>query len=367
MMSHWQSAIRVAVTDATTIRLLRSEEYAVWDRFVEGHPVGGLYHRSLWIPLMQSTYRYEPYYLGLFRGGELMGGLPLFLVKSRFTGWRLVSLPQADWCCPLACSDEDFDLLIRSATELVPRVGADYLEIRTLQRCAGCRFLHTAFTGGKSFANHVVPLDPDPNVVWERLHKGVRRNIKRAVRDGLRYTSSVDLADVDRFYRLFVLTRRQHGLPPQPFRFFEHLAQLLAEAGILFLDRVQDGGRDAAAMLGAVYKRTAYALYEASDPSLLPGRPNHLLIWEEVHRSCRAGLSAYDLGRTAFTNDGLLHFKRSWGAQERTMIHYRFPPVQESVLNLMKEDKGRRLRTINRHLPAWALRCMGAAIYPHVG
>jgi len=81
----------------TSLRIepLDDNQSALWDAFVLAHPKGTFFHRLGWKRVMQKTYGYEPRYFCAWRGKELVGIAPSFLVSSWITGHRLLSLPFA--------------------------------------------------------------------------------------------------------------------------------------------------------------------------------------------------------------------------------------------------------------------------------
>ena len=145
----------------------------------------------------------------------------------------------------------------------------------------------------RSAVLHTIDLGADPDVLFRRFHRSqVRQNVRRGERDARvtvrRGESASDLPDV--FYDLHVQTRRRHGMPVQPRRFFEALwAHVLAPG---------DGRRwcsptsTAMPVAGAVFldgNSTLTYKYSASDAAFWRFRPNHLLLWHALRSACEDG------------------------------------------------------------------------------
>ena len=82
----------------------------------------------------------------------------------------------------------------------------------------------------EKFCVHKVDLRPESEKIFHRLHKdSVRRKIQRAEREFLVYEKGNDRGLLEKFYSLFVMTRRRHGLPPSPLHWFENLLTCLKE------------------------------------------------------------------------------------------------------------------------------------------
>src|SRR4051812_50192019 len=97
---------------------------ARWDRYVEGHERGRVYHLSAWARILRSAYGYRPAALALEESGELHGVLPLMASRGIVSGRRLRSLPSVPPAGPLAGSREDEAELLRPACEPAPHKDA---------------------------------------------------------------------------------------------------------------------------------------------------------------------------------------------------------------------------------------------------
>ena len=80
---------------ALRVRPWRESDREAWDRFVLAHPEGTLFHLGAWKRLVEGTYPFDPEYLLAEAGGEIVGVLPLFRVRSLLFGDALLSVPFA--------------------------------------------------------------------------------------------------------------------------------------------------------------------------------------------------------------------------------------------------------------------------------
>jgi len=82
-----------------------------------------------------------------------------------------------------------------------------------------------------TYCLHTLDLSPSLEGAFGRFHHScARRAIRRASREGLRYESGSSERLLAEFYGLLRLTRRRHGLPPQPLGWFRNLVSILAKA-----------------------------------------------------------------------------------------------------------------------------------------
>lgn len=337
-----------------------------WDAFVLKHPLGSLFHHSVWKQLIEKTYHYEPHYLILENGNHgLRAGLPAFVVRSLLTGRRMVSLPFADCCDPLVDNQEDLDWLINALHQHARALHTPSLEVRAQH---GGEYLESHhFSKHTAYQSDVLDLEGSLDDTLAGFHKGVRRNIRRAERGHLLLRDAEHIKDMEVFYELYVRTRRAHGLPPQPYSFFSNLWALLHPRQMLRLHLVYDNSHPVAGVVGAVFKDTYYALYEGTDRRHMKNRPVHMVFWREIQQSKKLGLRYFDFGRTALDNRGLARFKAEWGAEAHELPLYHYPQSPEPLLPNRRGATSRVVTGINRHLPLAALKLSGKLFYRHFG
>ncbi len=106
-------------------------ENSRWNRFVENHPGGSIFHASAWIKALWDTYGYRPVvYTTASPDSELTDAILLCEVRSSLTGNRLVSLPFSDHCALLA-DIEKIDEVFAELYGIVSGSDNKYIEIRS--------------------------------------------------------------------------------------------------------------------------------------------------------------------------------------------------------------------------------------------
>ena len=326
-----------------------------WAELVEGDSDATIFHHPAWLRLLREQYRYPiSGWCVAGAGGRLEAGLPVALVRSRLTGTRLISLPFSDACRPLAApvpDREPGDFATAVAVER-DRVGLS-LEVRSdLTGTPGAMIV-------PKYAEHRLTLEPDVGSVERRFAKSqVRRGIAKAIREGVTVERHEDRAALARFYTLHMDTRRRLGVPTQPRRFILRFSELFA-AGLGFVLLARHRGRDIA---GAVFLAAGSTLtykYGASRREHLAVRPNHLVFMEAIRWGCEHGMRTLDFGRTDLDNEGLLAFKRSWGAVESPLAYTYLGRKPDTSDGLSR----RAMRTVIQHSPATVSRLVGEALY----
>jgi CelD/BcsL family acetyltransferase involved in cellulose biosynthesis len=326
-----------------------------WMEFVSANGHSTPFHHPAWAALLGDCYRYPAFAFGLDDGaGGISAGLPVLDVSNRLTGKRWVSLPFTDVCPPLTGPDSSVEDLVAALDETRRREGVPELEVRAVLPGGEVRRRSEAVI-------HKLPLAAEPERVERGLKPTVRHDIAKGHRSGITIRRAAAIEDIDTFYRLHLGTRQRLGVPVQPRRYFLRLWHRILEPGLGFCLLAYSDRRPVAGAVFLAWKDTVVYKYSASDHGYLSLRPNHVLLWEAIRWSGANGYSALDLGRSDLENRGLRHFKRSWGAQEESLVY--------SLLGHTGGGSGLSSRgapllsPVIRHSPSAVCRAIGELLY----
>jgi lipid II:glycine glycyltransferase (peptidoglycan interpeptide bridge formation enzyme) len=322
------------------------------------------YYKQSWLDLLTKLYGYPLVPLTTTdAAGQITGMLPLYRVQSPLTGKRYVSLPFSDHCPLLTVDPSDAQTLLDQAITLAQK--ARYLELR-----GGCNDLlagHSNLIESNLYVRWLLPLHADPHNVWTGLHKPVQRQIKKAQKLGVHVRFARKRTEMEQYYRLHLLTRMKHGMPAQPQRFFLALWDaLVAENAVQLLLAEYEETVIAGMILLTAGSTVKYA-YGASDEQFLQLAPNNLLLWTAITWGCAQGYRTLDLGRTARDNQGLMEFKRRWGASEERLPYYYYPSHDGFAATSEQSRKFQLLTACWKRLPGQIAGPLGGALYKHLG
>lgn len=346
-------------SSSTRLRLLDPLQIDHWDDLLSSHPDATVFHSQGWARVLAETYGYHPLYLAAADAQRLWALLPLFELRSWIKGVRGVSLPFTDACPPLLAPAFDFESLFAAARSLGRERHWNSLELRG----AAPEFAPSSL----SFYQHQIELGLPEAKLFDGCESSMRRSIRKAERENIRVEALSSIESIDEYYQLHEITRRKHGLPPQPLRFFHNIHRFLIARGLgtVFIAR-----RESKAVAGAVFlhfrKHSVYK-FGASDPSAQEWRPNNIALWSGLLRMKALGAESLSFGRTSVHQDGLRRFKRSFGAAE-TMLHYIKYDYKSAEFCSGASDKSSGLHThFFRLCPKPVSRLIGTLLYPHVG
>lgn len=334
-----------------------------WPELLERHPEASVFHTPGWLAALRGTYGYEPVgYTTSAANSPLEDAVVFCRVKSWLTGSRLVSLPFSDHCQPLLSDPGTMHALL---AELAAVAGKrrGYVELRPRALTDADSAGMMPF-GADEFLFHTLDLRPDAAAIFRNFHKNsIRAPIRRAEREGLAYEAGRSGSIVERFYRLLLVTRRRHRLPPQPIAWFRNVIDCLQESATIHL--ASKDARPIAGIFTLRYKKTLVYKYACSDAAFhnLGGMP--FLFWKAIQEAKTLGLEEFDLGRSDLDNAGLVSFKEHLGATSSKLTYYRFPAPRSNrqKTSFLRDAAGQ----VIARLPEPALRFAGSILYKHAG
>lgn len=347
---------RLASSRPLVVRFASPSEAADWDAAARGFSGVHFHHLSRWAEVLARAYNFKPHYLQWKTDDRVRAMWPMMEVSAPFSGRRGVCLPFTDVCSPLIAE-----------TGLSPAQLVD--EMLTFARGRNWAYVDFRLFGQPlslapsiSFFHHQLDLDRAEEELFKGFKGAARRAVRRAVRSHLCVEFLTGQAAASAYYHLHCLTRKRHGLPPQPWKFFAAVGQYCLDDDAGFVTHVRLGNQPVAAALFLRDRSTAYYKFGASDHRLRHVRGNNMVMWESIRKLVREGCHTLDFGRTSLANEGLRHFKMNWGCRESQISYYRLNPVTGAVKPVMDRAHG-WYNHLFRVLPVPLLRLVGRLIY----
>ena len=309
--------------------------------------------------VLRDTYGFSP---ACFSEHDQVGSEAVVLmmeVNSWITGRRGVSLPFTDECAPLSPDPASFSRLLNVVSNHAVSRRWRYCEFR------GGRSLLPAAPASISFWGHTLQLEPNSPARFSRVGASTRRAIRKAEHSNLVVDVSTKAQAVQTFHGLLCKTRRRHGLPPQPRRFFDNIHRHIVSKGkgVVVLAHCNDV--PVAGALFLHFGRHAIYKFGASDESFQQLRGNNLVMWRAIEWHAERGYTSLDFGRTARNNDGLRRFKLSWGTTERAIEYFRLDQRSSRFVSSRDATRGWYNRMF-RIMPETLSRFFGAVAYKHM-
>ena len=332
-----------------------------WTEFLNKHPEASVFHTSGWLEALQRTYGYEPVVFTTSPPeAELRNGIPFCRITTWLTRRRLVSLPFSDHCIPLVENSAELICMLKSLQGEVAEKKWNYAEIR-----AGDLHLpsEAGFEKARAYSFHKLDLRPNLNELFRGLHKDcVQRKIHRAERESLTCEEGSEDSLLRKFYHLLLITRRRHGLAPQPVRWFRNLIACLGDK--VKIRVASKDGRPVASILTLRHQRTLVYKYGCSDHRFNNLGGTQLLMWKAIQEAKDDQLDEFDMGRSDCDNPGLIVFKDRWGAGRSTLFYLRYPLRQSQTIG--EAMPGNVAKYIFAHAPDSLLAATGSMLYKYM-
>jgi lipid II:glycine glycyltransferase (peptidoglycan interpeptide bridge formation enzyme) len=156
---------------------------------------------------------------------------------------------------------------------------------------------HEMVRPNSEFVIHTIQLKKDPDIVAKKFKRTHRQNIHTTEKRGVRIERGDQIDHLRLYYQLQIETRIRHGLPVQPWQFFEYLGSQIFTQGLGFV-LLAYKEEECIAGVGFLYwQNYLVAKFAASKADTLKLRPNNLLFWNGV---ARMGFQHSTLGERKF-------------------------------------------------------------------
>lgn len=342
------------------LQIVNPLEDSRWNERILSHGGCSFFHSSNWAHVLAESYRYTPFYFAVIRGDVLQALMPFMEISSRLTGKRAVSLPFTDYCRPIVSDVPAFENLLDAVIQRGKREGWRSIELRTED------VLPVAHPPSSTYCGHVLDISLSEEDLYRRLRDSTRRNIKKAMKERVEVVFSNSPDALKEFYRLNCMTRRDHGLPPQPYLFFNKIHEHVLAKDLGMLALASHKGKHIAGAIYFHFNDQGFYKYGASDRTYRHLRANNLIMWEAIRRYRAKGYASFSFGRTEPENAGLLQFKAGWGAREYPIHYYKYDLRQNAFVKAPLKLKGMHNQIFSR-MPMPLLKIAGSLLYRHMG
>ena len=325
-----------------------------WDALLTSRPDFSFFHGAAWLKVLAGGYGFAPHF---FSAGNAV--LPLMEADSWLTGRKGIALPFSDECAPLGADKDSFEKMFTAAVAFGKARGWKSIELR-----GGKNLFGAEVPASVSFYGHELELSGGEELLFEKMDGSVRRAVRKAEKDGVTVEVLQSLEAMKIFYDLQCLTRKRHGLPPQPWGFFLNIHRHILSQNLGLIAVASHGGKKIAASIYFYLGGRAIYKYGASDFAQQHLRGTNLVMWAAMKWLAANGAKTLDLGKTSLANEGLRRFKLNLGARERTVEYVKFDLRREVFVTEPDGVTGWHNKVFSA-MPMWASRVAGQLLYRH--
>lgn len=288
-----------------------------WDKMLGSSLDAGIFHSKSWARVLVDSYHYNPQYFTDISNGSLQSAIPVMEVKN-FSGLLSgISLPFSDFISPIRPKTQTWSELIEQIKKLgKKRNWTKFKANRWVIEENDSRFF-------SSFSlEHFLLLTKQKEQIFGNFKNATKRNIKKALNSSLELNITKSFEAVCEYYKLHCLTRKFHGLPPQPFNFFKNVHHHIIsnDQGIIIIAKFKY-----IPVAGAFFfhfGKSAIYKFGASNRIYQNLRANNLIMWKAIEYYWGKKFERFSFGITEPSNNGLLQFKRGYSPEERKVYSF---------------------------------------------
>jgi len=174
---------------------------------------------------------------------------------------------------------------------------------------------------------YIVDVNKPAEKLWQCIHHNKRRNIKKAMKEGVQIVQSSHQQDVPLFYKLLKASSKRRGFPIYPFSWFETIWNLCASNSTAQMFFAKWKGKTLAGVFTVRHGKTLYAVAAGSLSEGWKVRPNDLLHWKVMEWACNQRMHKYHMGYVVDplpTEDseawGIWRWKREWKGELKKIL-----------------------------------------------
>ena len=340
------------------VRNLAADEEPLWDAFVRDVPGTSFLHLLGWRRVIERTLGHSTHYRTAWRGGRLVGILPLVQVRSRLFGHALFS-PGFGVFAGIAAVDEPATkALADDAAALGVALRVDYIELRH-EKPRAIDWPERR----NSFATFQRALSPSVDANFKAIPRKKRADLRKAIDNRtLQVSTGIDVAT---FFGVYSHSVRNLGTPVLPFAYYRAIAEELGPAVEISAVHGPDGL--VAAVMSFHFKDRVSPYYGGAFPWARRLHAYDLMYWDVMRRATERGIQIFDFGRSMI-GSGAFDYKTYWGFTPEP-LHYNYHLVSATTLPEVdpRNPKYHLMVNLWKKLPLFAANLMGPIIARQIG
>jgi FemAB-related protein (PEP-CTERM system-associated) len=274
--------------------IIKPDQEKVWNEYLFRNPFSYPHQLFGWKRVLERTYGLETQYLAAWEDGNIVGVLPLFMVRGRWLRNYLSSLPGG----VLADRKDVAQALFEQARLLTQEQNSSYLKVRDN--------IYPWNLSSEATVEHTAILDLTVGLekIWKNFTSEARNRIRKAEKFGLQADTGKKY--LKEFYEVLAKNLWDMGTPVFSFNFFQNLlnefSQYIDISVIKLEEKVLSG------MFLFSFKKTLYSPFIAGLRNYSSYCPNDLLYWKTIQYACNTELEHFNFGKNR-KDSGAARFK----------------------------------------------------------
>ena len=316
------------------VREVLDNERELWNRFVAESPTGDLLQSFEWGELKRRSGGWQPIRLAAEEDGKIIGAVSILKRKLPRLNKCIYYAPRGP-VCDLS-NPQVFQALVdvvkaRDQNEgailfkIDPPIAVEKADVLPLLEQLGFRKVADPHGFGGVQPRCVMQLDLGPTMdeLLANCKPKWRYNIRLAEKKGVTIRSECTKDDLRVFYNLLKETCERDRFLVRGYDYYEHMWDVLVEAGYAKLFLAEYEGEAVAGALSFIFGDKCWYTYGASSNRHRNVMPNHLMQWRMIEWAKNSGCVWYDFRGVSPKREedpgdhlyGLNKFKEGFGAR----------------------------------------------------
>ena len=342
-----------------TITELTPAERPAWDSYVQQSPHGLPLHLAGWQDVLRQTHGYETRFLLAREAGQIVGVLPLFLVRSRLLGHTATSMPGG------LCADTPAgaQALLSAAQTIARQAGIRRLRLQDTRQ---------VWPGPLQNSCHhehwLVDTSMGTGALWQKLDGNIRRQVRIGRKNDLRVEIDRTGRLLDDFYDVFRRFTHQSGTPVFGRDFLANVVHAFPTGHNIAV--IYQGTQPIGGYFQLEMPPLMLGMWGASLRDYLPLRPVYLGLWSILEDAANRGFSHLDMGRSP-AGSNASHFKGQWGGvcapvHQQLMHINRRPGAAAPAPDIQSDGKMQLFMRLWPRLPLPVAQFLGPRLRRHI-
>jgi hypothetical protein len=272
-----------------------------WAQLERGAVQSTIFHTDEWLTILERTYHAKILRLGFFEGEQLIGGMPV-LVMRKFI-YQVAGSPLdgtvTQYQGPICLDPLNYGKLFKSFWGYAESCKWDFVQMTPFPAPeVEARQLNSPYSRSEARQTISVNIRPDESEILRAMKQGCRNKIKQAAGRGA-VVEEVDASKrhwIETYFEMSVETYRRQGRPPAiPKSFFENVGTLLGASGKMKVLFAKYDSKVIAAAIFLVHRNVLYAWDAVSRRAYSHLRANSLIYWTIIRCAHSIGLETIDM------------------------------------------------------------------------
>lgn len=305
-----------------------------WSDFVYNHPNGNIFQTPEMYEVYQKTKNYEPIFINIIENNNIVAIMLAVIQKENFGILGALTARSIIWGGPLVKNNNPgiLDVILKKYNKIISR-KAVYTQFRNFWDWNGCKEIFRQ--NGFEYEDHlniIHDLRISVDDMLMNMHKGRRKNIRRAKRKSVEFREIENLNGIEEALTIIKQTYIRVKLPLPDESLFFNVFNFFVKRDIakFFVAVVRD--KIIGARFVFCYKDLVYDWYAGSSNDHSDKYPNDFLPWKVMEWGHNNGYKKFDFGGAGKPEKeyGVRDYKLKFGGK---LVNWgRFEKVHNSLL-----------------------------------